>query len=189
MRIGVFLLLLLASCQRSYTPKPHGYLRIDLPAPTYSNYANKDFSFLVPNGVKIHHTDTTDGSWLTLAYPSMGITVYGTFIHTSNRNNLDLALADANRLAVQGAKNKHSIRAKSYSHPEEQVYGLFYSLDETEASPLQLVLTDSTSRLFRAALYLNTPQRGDSLSPILQYIETDLFQLVQSFRWNKQREK
>lgn len=189
MKHSVFLLLLLLSCQGNYTPKPHGYLRIDLPEPTYRSYANEDFSFLMPEKAQIHYADTINSAWLTLTYPAMNLTLYGTFIRTANEKTLQTALADANRLVVQGAKNRQSIHAKAYAHPEEQVYGHYYSLDDTDASPLQFVLTDSTSQLFRAALYHNAPQKGDSLSPILRHIEGDLLQLIQSFRWKKRREK
>jgi hypothetical protein len=51
------------------------------------------------------------------------------------------------------------------------------------ASPLQFMLTDSASRFFRGALFYDTRPNADSLAPVTAYLQEDVTELIQSFRW------
>jgi hypothetical protein len=45
------------------------------------------------------------------------------------------------------------------------------------------MLTDSVSRFFRGALLYDCAPNADSLAPVTRYLQADIMELIQSFRW------
>ena len=59
---------------------------------------------------------------------------------------------------------------------------MLYKLEGNTASAIQFVLTDSTQYFFRGALYFNAAPNKDSIAPVLQFIEKDIIQLMETFK-------
>lgn len=63
------------------------------------------------------------------------------------------------------------------------VYMRFYTIYRGQAAtPLRLVVTDSTAYLFRGALYFDTPVRRDSVAPVVDYITDDVVRLIETLQ-------
>jgi gliding motility-associated lipoprotein GldD len=77
----------------------------------------------------------------------------------------------------------NAITKEPFSNPEKRVYGTLYHLEGNVASPLQFMLTDSSSHFFRASLLFNTVPNQDSIAPVLIYIKEDVMRLIESFEW------
>jgi gliding motility-associated lipoprotein GldD len=63
------------------------------------------------------------------------------------------------------------------------VYGLVYFLEGNAASSLQFYLTDSTNHFVRGALYFDAKPNPDSLAPVQNFIQEDILNMIESFRW------
>ena len=53
------------------------------------------------------------------------------------------------------------------------------------ASPFQFITTDSSKNFLRAALYFEKPIKGDSLSPIVDYLKKDMLHVLNTLQWNE----
>lgn len=42
---------------------------------------------------------------------------------------------------------------------------------------------DSLHHFLRGALYINTPMKGDSLLPVVEFLKTDVIQMINTFEW------
>ncbi|MDA3927497.1 MAG: gliding motility lipoprotein GldD, partial [Prolixibacteraceae bacterium] len=58
-----------------------------------------------------------------------------------------------------------------------------YQIKGNVASPLQLHLTDSVNHFMRASFYISEIPNYDSLSPVIKFIEEDIYQLIETFTW------
>ena len=73
-----------------------------------------------------------------------------------------------------------------YLNPELKVYGMAYDIKGSEAaSPYQFYLTDSTQHFIRGALYFNFSPNNDSLKPVIDFLQKDVQEMIDSFEWNK----
>lgn len=176
------------SCENTYTPKPYGYFRVDLPPHSYRTIdtLNLPYEFDLPVGVRLtNHVATGEKYWIDLNYPRLNANIYCSY-KTLN-GNLNSLLEDTRRIVY-----KHSIRAdgineKLFQNPDEKVYGILYDLKGNTASSEQFVLTDSTHNFFRAALYFNNVPNKDSIAPMSEYIREDIIRMMESFRWKNER--
>lgn len=181
----VAICLLANACAESYTPKPRGYFRIEPEQAIYQPLPSPDLPYMFEVSTKVSmdtlsHQQKTEG-WLTFHYPEMGATLYCSYLQTQG-TNLDKALSDSRRLVLkqQGIEN---IQEKSYRDLQNQVYGSLYLLEGDCASPVQFVLTDSTSRFFRGALYYDFAPKADSIAPVTEYLQKDIIHLIETFHW------
>ncbi len=74
---------------------------------------------------------------------------------------------------------------KTYENADEKVYGSLFVLEGEAVSPIQFMLTDSVSRFFRGALYYEMRPNADSLAPVTRYLQEDIIELIQTFRWKE----
>lgn len=66
-----------------------------------------------------------------------------------------------------------------------KIYGVFYNVKGNAASAVQFYLTDSTKNFIRGALYFYAVPNPDSIAPVLQFVESDVKHLIESFEWKK----
>jgi len=180
--IGV---LLSTSC-KEYTPKPRGYLRIDLPTPDYSVLPLKEYpySFNISSLATIELPPTKEYQyWVNIFYPSLHAKIYCSYF-TIKPSTLDVAMEESRELVLRQAKQIQSIEEKTFENSVESVYAKLFLLDGESASPIQFTITDSTNNFFRGALYYETKMNVDSIAPVMKYIEADIEELIQSFSWN-----
>lgn len=190
---ALFLLLAtltFAACQSSgnaeYVPKPKGYPRFDLPVASYVPLeAGHPYQFEVNKAARVL-PDTfknAEPHWIFVHYPALNATVQITYKPVNNNvERLRGLLADAYKLTA-----KHNIKASMIEQEQVRLKnGLAASLITLEGevpSQFQFVTTDSTRHFLRAALYFNTATANDSLAPAINYVRTDMMQMLNTLRW------
>lgn len=179
--------IILASCGGGYTPKPKGYFRIEPPAPRYSPLPISDmpYSFRVSSLATVELPDAgKEEGWINLHYPALNARIYCSYLPI-RPSTLQTALDESRALVVRQSKDLKSVKEQAFENPEKKVFATLYILDGESPSPIQFLITDSTSRFFRGALLYDTAINADSLAPATDYIRKDIVELIQSFRWKK----
>jgi gliding motility-associated lipoprotein GldD len=161
-------------------------MRIDIPTARYELFAPVG----VPYAFRKSHLATVSypaadarGTWLTLTYASLGADVYCHYQRITPRT-LPVVTRECMELMHKGVKSAVEISERRYEDIAARMYGVLYCIEGESVSPLQFMLTDSSRHFFRGALYYRgTTQPVDSLLPITRYLESDLFELIESFEW------
>jgi gliding motility-associated lipoprotein GldD len=181
----IVILTLTVSCNHSYTPKPRGYFRIDLPSRDYRLYdpENCPYAFEYPNYAKIEKDMeyNTEPCWINISFPG-----YGAKLHISYKNvngNLSDFIEDSRALAYKHSIKADAINEKIYARPERHVYGILYDIKGNTASSVQFFVTDSTKHFLRGALYFNVEPNKDSLAPLIDFFRDDVIHMIETFRW------
>jgi gliding motility-associated lipoprotein GldD len=186
-KITVYCLLLLslvAGCDESYTPKPKGYFRIELPEKQYSGYEPQgcDYSFELPAyaAVAPYNDSVAEPCWKYIRFPRYKAEIFLSYKKVDN--NVATYIEDAHTLAF-----KHSVKAdiidETLIETPNRVYGIIYDIGGNAASPLQFYVTDSTRHFIRGALYFNHPPQPDSLEPVVNFLREDVIRLVSTTMW------
>lgn len=185
----VALCILLTACEETYTPKPHGYPRIDFPEKEYTNF-NPDcnFSFDVPvyaTVTKDQHQDA-EPCWFNINYLPFDATLHLSYKPVGKgKSDLDSLIMDSHTLVY-----KHTIKAEDiittplYS-PESKVYGLMFDLEGQTATSFNFHVTDSSNNFLRGSLYFNGHTEIDSIRPVLHFLRDDVLKLIESLTWKE----
>lgn len=178
--------IVLFSCEgESYTPKPKGYFRIDLPEKKYETVEiNCPFTFEKPTYTYIKFdTKNQNPCWFNLEFNTLQASLY--FSYNSLNNDIEKYLEDSRTLAF-----KHSVKATDIeqiiiNNPDKKVYGLIYDIKGDAASKYQFHLTDSSNHFLIGSLYFNTVPNQDSIQPVLDFVKKDIEHLFSTFEWKK----
>jgi len=180
------------SCSSDYSPKPKGYFYINLPEPAYHDLTGfPDFKCSISNLVRIDtlKDDITaekkkNEIEFNLNYLRYHAQIYCTYFRITPSEFPGIA-EENRRMAYFQAHNAKGITETAYSCPEQKVYGLVYEIQGNTASPVQFVISDSTSSFFRGALYFDTACNRDSIAPVLACINQDIHVMIESFQWKR----
>lgn len=182
--VAVLFLLTAGACKQKYTPKPYGYFRIDFPDKNYHlSDLNVPFQFEYPSYAKLVR-DTLAGAepyWMNISIPK-----YKSKIHLSYKtidNNLAKLIEDSRELAYKHSIKASAINEKLYLAPDRKVYGTIYEIKGNVASSLQFHLTDSTKNFIRGSFYISEIPNYDSLHPVIEFIDEDIYHLIETFSW------
>lgn len=182
--ILIVISIFLGGCKKSYTPKPRGYFRIDLPKKEYIDL-NKDlpYTFKYANCAKIVKDSLRNAKkyWIDVDYPDINGKIHISYLVIEN--NFDQIVEDTRNLAYKHTIKADAINEKIYSNPDKQVHGILYEIEGNAASSVQFFLTDSTKNYLRGALYFNAQPNKDSLAPVINFIKEDISVLIESFEW------
>lgn len=185
-----FLILTLISCSgkknENYVPKPKGYNRIDLPKNEYTVLDQKHpYTFQVSKFAEVL-PDTFRGAgkdWLFIHYPAFKANIQLTYKSLDGSQKvLQDYINDSYKLA-----GKHQIRASSIQ--EQKVLtkdgkaAMIFKIEGDVPSPFQFYTTDSTRHFMRGAIYFSTAIKNDSLAPVIQFVERDMIQLLNTLEW------
>lgn len=169
-----------------YTPKPRGYVRIEPAVAVYQlcDLPELPFLFEVSQVAKVELPEEQQGpSMVNLSYPSLHAKIYCSYLPITQATFPE-AEAESRRLVYRlSATSPDRIQEKAYAHPEVKVFGSLFLLEGNTASPIQFVLTDSTTHFLRGALYFDCRPNADSLAPAIDYVQQDVIELMQTFRW------
>jgi gliding motility-associated lipoprotein GldD len=189
-KLHVLLLLfscILPSCKKNYTPKPRGFLRIELPAAQYVAFVPEE----LPCGFNISTLTTVEtpskdrsSNWLNINYDNLHAKIYCSYQSVTPRTFHKCA-DDCRRLMERSVKNADAITEHVYENVDRRIYGVLFLIEGECASPVQFMLTDSASNFFRGALYHKYSANADSLAPVTEYIKEDVIELIQSFYWKE----
>jgi gliding motility-associated lipoprotein GldD len=189
--ILIIIVSIVTACEETvYTPKPRGYPRVVFPEKAYqkfdANYCR--FSFEYPAYASIER-DTLffeekapSDCWFNIKVPNLNAVIYCSYYDIGGKNTYDKLRNDAFTLA-----GKHNLKADFIDElPVKKpngVSGFVFNIEGPAACPFQFYLTDSTKRFVRGALYFNTQARPDSLKPVVEFMKTDVMQLINTFEW------
>jgi len=168
----------------SFTPKPKGYFRIDLPEKGY-HQAEKDcpFTFEVPqySMLKSNVNNPDQPCWFNIEFPKLNASIYVSYKVVNN--NIAKFLEDSRTLAFKHTVKAFDIEQELVSIPKKKVYGLIYDIQGNAASSYQFHLTDSVQHFIRGSLYFNSEPNQDSIQPALDFIKQDVKHFIETFEW------
>jgi gliding motility-associated lipoprotein GldD len=182
--LGIGILMLLLSCDRSYTPKPPGYPRIDYPEKSYQLYdAQPGYRFEIPTYAFVEQDSSpgSDPGWINVVIPKLNGTIH--LSYKPVRDNLGAYIADCRALAYKHAVKAEGIEETPLIEREQKRYGMVYDLKGDVASAVQFFITDSTSHFLRGSLYFNAPPNRDSLSPVIDFLRKDIIHMIETTEW------
>jgi gliding motility-associated lipoprotein GldD len=184
--------LFLAACSNdssdNYVPKPKGFPRLDLPAPTYKLIdPTHPYQFEYNTIAKIL-PDTfarSEPHWIFIHYPLFKASVQLTYKPVlKDMKRLRAMIEDSYKLAA-----RHKIKASVFEERRIRLKsGLEASVIDLAGevpSQVQFITTDSTTHFLRGALYFNTATENDSLQPAIQYIRKDIIHMLNTLKWRK----
>ena len=181
---GIGMVLLGMACDRSYTPKPTGYVRIDYPEKTYRLYDDQEFyQFEIPTYavVKIDNGRDAEAGWVNLEIPSLNGTIH--LSYKPVKDNLIDYITDSRDLVYKHTVKAQGIEDTPFIHSEEKRFGLIYDLKGDVASAVQFFVTDSTNHFLRGSLYLNCRPNSDSLRPVIEFLREDIIHMIETTSW------
>ncbi|WP_044198909.1 gliding motility lipoprotein GldD [Dyadobacter tibetensis] len=174
-----------------YAPKPKGFNRIVLPSHQYQPLEEKyPYQFAVSKWAQVlPDTFKTAGKdWIFIHYPAFQANIQITYKPIGKKEgHLKEFIDDAYKLAA-----KHQIRASSIQ--ERRVLSksgktaIIFKIEGDVPSPYQFYTTDSTSHFLRGAIYFPTAVKNDSLAPVIDFIEADMIQLLNTLSWKENQE-
>ena len=187
MRYQVFVILVWAfgflGCHKATSPRPYGYCRIVLPEANYVPLEGRHAYYfeksVYAEEQKVHHEGT--GDWMNLHYAVLNADIHCSYMPV--RGNLRELTDDAMEFVFKHVSQASAIPEHAYNDGERHVYGVLFELEGNTASPYQFFLTDSTLHFFRGAAYCNCRPNADSLQPVLEYLQTDIMHLIETFEW------
>lgn len=180
-------MLLFSSCSDSYTPKPRGYFRIDLPERTYRVFDPAfPYTFEYPSYADFTADDSkmAEPYWINIRYKPFKATLH--ISYKIIEGNLPEYLDDAHTLVNKHIPKANAITQREFIDPVHRVFGLAYDIRGSDAaSPYQFYLTDSVTNFIRGALYFNSIPNNDSLAPVIEFLKKDMEHMINTFRWKK----
>lgn len=180
--IGAVLLL---GCNEDYTPKPRGYIRIDLPEKSYHvvetdcpyGFEIGDYANFLPDD-----RPQSDPCWFDVEYPQFKAKLH--FSYKPIKDNLGEYLEDSRTLTNKHISKASNIEESVVIKEDARVYGMLYNIEGSQAaSPIQFHLTDSTDHFLRGALYFNVSPNNDSLAPVIDFLRDDVLHLIETLHW------
>ena len=204
-------LLLLVSCGgNDYTPKPKGYMRIDLPEHSYwlvdtlpladtlywggdtliAISKDKPFHtfpiiFEANQSAEVSEKDAPAGvTWIDIMYPKWNGVIFLTYKHLRKPADLAAEVDTSYQLLSKHFAFSSGVDERQFVNEKEHVYATTYRVSgQNVASTFQFWATDSVSRFLRGSLYIDCVPNNDSLAPVLEYLQQDLVHLVETLKW------
>lgn len=182
--------MFMASCEERYTPKARAYFRINYPEHSYQIHVNPcGFSFELPVYAEITADNSKDAGpcWHNIHYLPFNAKLHLSFMEISDEESFFVLTEEARDFVY-----RHSVKASEIS--ENLIVnnfgsgGMYYELEGNTASAIQFFVTDSTKNFLRGALYFDGTVNRDSLDPVIDFLKTDIEQMIKSFRWTKSQQ-
>lgn len=192
-RVGFGLLVCaFAGCgggSENYVPKPKAYPKMDLPVKSYKFFQAKDLpmSFEVPDYALMLADSTANGEhrlgWYNMYYPLFDMTLHLTYYNFKDWAFFDSLLLDTRKLVNKHLQKADDILEKPTALINPQAKGLVFSIQGNTATNVNFYLTDSVSHFLRGALYFNKHTESDSVAPVFQFVEQDVYHMIKTLKW------
>ncbi|GAO41834.1 hypothetical protein [Flavihumibacter petaseus] len=206
--IATMFLLVLAGCNSTYTPKPRGYYKLDLPEHAYQKFDSAGFpyTFEYPVYGRISRDSTffeeqpENPYWINIDIPSLGGRIYisyneiggkarykvknakGEYVDSIGVNQFDKLLNGSYALSFKHSYKASAIEDSVFTSPNG-ISGVFFRIGGNTATANQFLLSDSVKHFLRGALYFDATPNEDSLKPVNSFLKQDLVHLVNTLRW------
>jgi len=204
----VSFVLLLASCNSTYTSKKKGYFKIDFPERKYQNFNQPGFpyTFEYPVYASIIKDSTYFDSnpenpyWINIDFPQFEGRIFlsykivggqahyklkqadGSYKDSIGINKFDNMVQDAFKLTHKNESVSGSIK-DSLMHTANGLTGIFFRVGGNAATAKQFFLSDTTTNFIRGALYFAATPNADSIRPVQDFIQKDIEHMINTFRW------
>lgn len=182
MRVILFIIsfLILVSCDDDVLVKPSAKLRLEYPKPSYhETKTNCNYNFMM-NDFAVLKNGKNCGNQVN--YPKMNASVYLTYQEVKN-NNIDSLLYDAQKLAYNHDIKANGIPEQVFVNPDNNTYGIFYSINGNAASQAHFYLTDSIQHFVTGSLYFEAKPNFDSIYPAVVYLREDIRFMMETMKW------
>ena len=181
--------VLMCSCGGGdvYTPKPKGYMRIDLPSKSYSVYdtAALPFVFERPVAATVDlKKNERRLKWVDVKYPELNGVIFLSYIPLNGLKDLAGQVDTSYQLLSKHFGFSSGVDERQFVDVDNRVYATTYRLQgQNVASTYQFWATDSATHFLRGSLYIDCVPNNDSLAPVLEYLQQDLDHLLETLRW------
>lgn len=205
-------LLLLFSCNSTYTSKKTGYYKIDFPERKYVQFEKEGFpyTFEYPAYAQVVKDSTYFDSspenpyWINIDFPQFGGRIFlsykiiggkavykikqanGTYKDSAGINVFDKMVNDAYNLTNKNESIASSIK-DSLLHTKNGITGIFFKVGGNAATAKQFFLSDTTTNFIRGALYFDVTPNVDSLRPVQDFLQADIDHLINTFKWTNKK--
>jgi gliding motility-associated lipoprotein GldD len=187
----ILLILLVSSCNSSFTPKPTGYFKIPFPEKKYQLFegAGYPYSFEYPVYAKIVKDSTFFGDatenpwWINVDFPQFHGRIYVSYKEIG-KNKFDTLIKQTFELTSKHTSKAYSIEDSVISTPNH-IHGILFTVGGDVATANQFFVTDSTRHFLRGALYFDATPNQDSLGIVNRFLLTDMKHLINTFKWRK----
>ncbi len=205
---------LFAACGGSdgYTPKPKGYMRIDLPEHKYwlvdtlplsdtllwggdtliavshdKPFHTFPISFEANQCAEVSDKDAPKGvTWIDITYPQWNGIIFLTYKHLRTPKELASEVDTSYQLLSKHFGFASGVDERQFVNEDEHVFATTYRLQgQNVASTFQFWATDSVSHFLRGSLYIDCVPNNDSLAPVLKYLQQDVEHLIETLKWRK----
>lgn len=176
---------LIVACQQDYTPKPLGYNRLNLPAPSYRVLPDSlPYRFEYSDHAKLLDDTSaiSEKFWIEIYYPELKANVHITYKPIRNEKLLKEFLDDAYTLTSKHQIKAYAINEVISTTPSGKT-AVIAELEGEVPSQFQFTMTDSSRNFVRGALYFNTKVANDSLAPAIEYMKKDIMHMINTLEW------
>lgn len=184
----VGLMLVISACDTALSPRTKGYPRIYFPEKVYDIFdsAQCGYTFSKPTYAKMQKDPAyTDNQpcWYNLNFVPFNATLHISYHEYATPQEYDSLYEDTHKLVY-----KHIIRADDIEEIEigsksDSISGMIFQLRGNTATNINFFLTDNSHRFIRGALYFNTQTEPDSIAPVYQFIQDDIYHIISTFKW------
>ena len=187
----LMIIFMLSSCSDDQpVPKPSTYLRMNLPEHSY-----RDFKSDCPYSMKLSNlyfpsaTEQPQSNYCVqeIDLGPLNGKLFMYYLKLPSKDSLAEIINFANDKVDEHKIKADKINFEQIIQPKKRVFGTFFELKGNVATNFQFYLTDSSTHFVRGEVLLNCRPNYDSLRPSLEYLKTDLLELVQHFEWKKER--
>jgi gliding motility-associated lipoprotein GldD len=206
--VCILLIIIVSSCNSTYTPRPRGFFKIDFPEHSYQVFdkAGYPYKFEYPAYATIVQDSTffedqpENPYWLNIEFPQFHGKIYisyieiggksrfkrrdakGIYIDSIGTNTFDNLIKSSYALTY-----KHSYKASSIDDSAfttaNKVEGIYFKIGGNAATANQFLVTDSVKHFLRGALYFDATPNADSLGIVNHFLQQDMKHLINSLTW------
>ncbi|MCL2097985.1 MAG: gliding motility lipoprotein GldD [Bacteroidales bacterium] len=185
--IYILFFVLLSACNNSSTPRPNGYMRIDLPEKAYRLFDSTGYPYrfecpayaqIIPDTESYNY----EPFWINMKLPAKAT------LHLSYKkvnNNLTAMLDDTDNFVYRHVVKADAIIESTFQIKDRKVFGIIYEIGGNAASSVQFYATDSSRHFLRGALYFNETPNHEFLAPMIKYYTADIFHLLETLVWKQ----
>ena len=169
--------------KKNYHPKPKSYFRIDFPEKEYKLFnENCPFNFNIPvYAYAVNKFKNDPKCNKTILFPSLKAEIITTY------SKLDTNFFEKSE-KLRSIVFNHSFRASTikeriHENFNEKVYGTIFEIEGNVGCNYMFYLTDSLNHFFTGELLFRARANYDSLQPAIEFLKSDIEQMIESFEW------
>lgn len=179
---------ILFGCEQSFTPKPKGYNRLELPEREYVSLPDSlPYTFEISKAARLLRDSSyiSERYWIDIYYPQITANIQITYKNLSNdRQLMEELVNDSYRLTSKHQIKAYAIEESVVRTPSGKT-AVIAELEGEVPSQFQFFITDSTDNFLRGALYFRTSTKNDSLAPAIEFMKIDAIRMINTLEWKK----